>query len=796
MKTEKVVLLFLLFILPYNIYCQEITIKVNAKTGSIRTLKQAYDAIENPGNVTYKIIIETDIILGCGDQLLWSKSGSLNHPIYIFSKDNIRKSISRDNQNSKYMIIFQDVDNIHLSYIHFKKCAVGIRFDNVDNSSIKYCVFSGDGTLINQKIFAVLWIGKWDTQGVSPSDYSENNVIAYNLFEKTNAATIDIHQHNSIYVSQGTRNNIIYGNTIRDIDGSGITNNHHYRENNLIVNNIIVLDKTDTVHGIDFWWERGEKDSICSIKNNTITNNFVYNREPRYFTHEVLGEDGLLWRYGGNGEIIWRDEFSNSNNNLDASFCFYGDNIPNDPYWLNYNPGKITDKIVSGDFDGDGETDIAAFYNTDNNTGRIDLWLKRNGENAFDFYEKAWDYPYWYPVANFTNRVVAGDFDGDNKDEIAVFFDYGNGDTRIHVWNLQNNTFNESSWNPGWWRSYSGYTASLINDMVVAGDFNGDGKDDIAAFYENGVQSSLHVFISTGMNFNSPQTSWSSGTFPSTNFKGRVIAGDFDGNNKDEIAVLYQNNSTNCVWYVWKKRTTSNLMDRYNWRSLTSYTANHTNKMIVTGDFNNDNKDDIATFYDDWGTGVYLHVFQSSGAGFYSGETWWSNNSWYPSKNITGRVVSGKFGGDNRSDIAVFFMFSETPSVRSHIWLAKSNNTFSFAYDLGYLWFNNASTLKSTTSKLNILTNEETSNTIENSNILICYPNPFKDQLNITLNITKTEFVNVSVYNANGQLLEQLINRVLEKGEHKLVFDNNYKGILIIHLKTETLFISKKVIAI
>ncbi|KMS70431.1 esterase, partial [Streptomyces leeuwenhoekii] len=147
------------------------------------------------------------------------------------------------------------------------------------------------------------------------------------------------------------------------------------------------------------------------------------------------------------------------------------------------------------------------------------------------------------------SKMVSGDFSGDGKTDVGVLYDNGqntDGSFKSALWTFtstgtdfanpskkwDNVSANFGSWN--WNRS-----------KVTTGDFNGDGKADVGVLYDNGQtadsrnKSALWTFTSTGTDFANPSRKWESGELSWNSDTSKLTAGDFNGDGKTDIGVLY-----------------------------------------------------------------------------------------------------------------------------------------------------------------------------------------------------------------------------------------------------------------
>jgi M6 family metalloprotease-like protein len=201
---------------------------------------------------------------------------------------------------------------------------------------------------------------------------------------------------------------------------------------------------------------------------------------------------------------------------------------------------------VMGDFDGDGRADVALTHGPN--------WLSipvafSNGNGAFHVTNTTvQDFPTWSAVIN-NGFAVAGDFDGDGRDDLAVTGNassnsipvaFSNGDGSFRVTNNVQADF--ASW------------AALPQAELLAGDFNGDGRGDLAltgGLYPDGSGNwlpweSIPVALSNGdgtftvTNAAVPDfPHWSTATdLGLLGARGGAVTGDFDGDGRADIALV------------------------------------------------------------------------------------------------------------------------------------------------------------------------------------------------------------------------------------------------------------------
>jgi hypothetical protein len=180
-------------------------------------------------------------------------------------------------------------------------------------------------------------------------------------------------------------------------------------------------------------------------------------------------------------------------------------------------------KYVSGDYNGDGTTDVARVYGTVWGETNIDTFLS-NGEG---FTSARWA----NSVGSFSEdqHYLAADFDGDGDDDIARIWNHF-GLTSVDVLLSSGSDFIFSSWL---------LQSGDFNDTMhwEVGDFNGDGLADVARIFDDSHETSIDILVSNGQDF-VPQrwTTQGGGHWPGMHF----VAGDFTGDGATDVAKIFR----------------------------------------------------------------------------------------------------------------------------------------------------------------------------------------------------------------------------------------------------------------
>jgi hypothetical protein len=179
---------------------------------------------------------------------------------------------------------------------------------------------------------------------------------------------------------------------------------------------------------------------------------------------------------------------------------------------------------------------------------------------------------FWNPVSfavgSYPVQVVAADFNGDGKLDLAVL----NANCQFGACTSDGSVSILISNGNGTFKKHVDYTVGLDPLSLAVGDFNGDGKLDlVVANYED---NDVSVLLGNGDGTFQTQTMYGTGNGPAG-----VVVGDFNGDGKLDIATANYTDSTVSVLL-------GNGAGKFNKHidSATTVFATH----LVVGDFNGD----------------------------------------------------------------------------------------------------------------------------------------------------------------------------------------------------------------
>jgi len=315
-------------------------------------------------------------------------------------------------------------------------------------------------------------------------------------------------------------------------------------------------------------------------------------------------------------------------------------------------------RTSSADFNGDGLIDVIC-PNITNNT--VSIFKNTSSGGSISFATKV-------DITTYSGSpecIAVGDFDNDGKIDFAV----SHGASSSSVVEVFRNTSSSTTIS---FSSGTTFTVGYGPKGIVARDFDGDGKIDIATSnYISGTISILRNTTSgSTINFAS-KVDYTAGSSPIL-----IISNDFDGDGKLDLAC--SNYVSSGTIKILKNASSSGTISFSSWGTL--YAGNLPN-FLHSSDIDGDGKPELYVVnYGNYNFEVYKNTGSSGTINFASGVTFTTGSS----STFPQGIIARDFDGDGKNDIVTTNSGGSTISVFRNTASSGTINSATFASAVNY----------------------------------------------------------------------------------------------------------------
>ncbi|MFL6334774.1 MAG: FG-GAP-like repeat-containing protein [Pyrinomonadaceae bacterium] len=280
--------------------------------------------------------------------------------------------------------------------------------------------------------------------------------------------------------------------------------------------------------------------------------------------------------------------------------------------------GTGAQKAVAADLNGDGVPDLASANHGNSGSPSVSVFIGV-GDGTFAARRD-------YPAAQGAGSIVAGDFNGDGRPDLAVANSVFSQPVKQNVSIFLNN-------GDGTLQVMKEFPVDDMANDLSAADFNKDGKLDLAVV----CRTVVDVLLGNGDGTFQPKVTYAHGPGTTSSFDSAIVSGDFNGDGNADLAAATTPADAGVVDVLLGNGDGT-------FRPAVPYVSGRGTKRVAAGDLNGDGRLDLVTGNSFDGT---LSVLIGRGDGTFQPKVD------YASRSNSTSIKIADLDGDGKNDVTI-----------------------------------------------------------------------------------------------------------------------------------------------